>query len=131
MRLKLDENLGERGRVLFATAGHDTSTVAEQKLSGAEDQQVIEVCRSEDRVLVTLDLDFSNPMRFPPQLYSGVAVLRLPARITPADLTSTCETLIRGLSRQPIAGKLWIVQRDRIREYQPPQDPAMTADDQN
>jgi hypothetical protein len=33
MKLKLDENLGERCRELFAAAGHDVATVLEQKLN--------------------------------------------------------------------------------------------------
>jgi hypothetical protein len=35
MLIKLDENLGERGRQLFADAGHDVSTVKDQGLAGA------------------------------------------------------------------------------------------------
>ena len=77
MRFKLDGNIGRRGRDLLATAGHDVSTVAEQSLAGAEDAELIEVCRAEDRCLVTLDLDFSNPLAFVPSRYAGIAVLRL------------------------------------------------------
>jgi predicted nuclease of predicted toxin-antitoxin system len=73
--IKLDENLGERGRKLFADAGHDVATVADQGLSGADDRRVIEVCGVERRCLVTLDLDFSNPFVFPPEQYAGIAVL--------------------------------------------------------
>ena len=66
MKLKLDENLGKRGQSIFQEAGHDVSTVAQQQLGGATDEELIEQCRSEARGLVSLDLDFANPLRFQP-----------------------------------------------------------------
>lgn len=119
MLIKLDENLGERGRQLFADAGHDVCTVKDQGLEGAEDGSVIDVCRAEGRCLVTLDLDFSNPFLFPPEQYAGIAVIRLPHRVSPNDLYGAVAGLIAALSRDPIVGKLWIVERHRIRVYRP------------
>jgi predicted nuclease of predicted toxin-antitoxin system len=75
MKFKLDENIGQRGKLLLIEAGHDVSTVLEQGLTSSPDTEVIEVCRQEGRGLVTLDLDFSNPIRFDPFLYAGTAVL--------------------------------------------------------
>jgi hypothetical protein len=68
--------------------------------------------------MVTLDLDFANPLLFRPSEYHGIAVLRLPPRPSPGDLLDLMQTLIRGLARTDIKGKLWVVQRGRIREYQ-------------
>lgn len=119
MKLKLDENLGERGAELFRTAGHDVVTVWEQRLTSAPNPQVLAESHAERRCLVTLDLDFSNPLRFPPWEYSGIAVLRLPAKTTDQDLFVVCSTLIEALAKGDIAGKLWIVQRGRVRQYQP------------
>ena len=71
MRFKLDENLGRRGLVAFEVQGHDVSTIHLQGLDGSPDALVYDVCRVEGRVLVTLDLDFANPLVFDPRTTSA------------------------------------------------------------
>lgn len=119
MQFKLDENLTQKAAQLFREAGHDTSTVKEQGLCSASDHQVINICQNEKRCLVTLDLDFANPLIFDPAKYSGIAVLRLPPRPEFLDLIEIVQTLLQGLVQDSIQGKLWIVQKEKIRQYQP------------
>lgn len=119
MRLKLDENLGHNAADLFRDAGHDIETVPGEGLASSPDDVILDACRREQRCLVTLDLDFSNPLIVPPERHAGIAVLRLPRRPSQADLLLACRTLIAALARQDIAGKLWVIQRGRVREYQP------------
>ena len=72
MKLKLDENFGRRCVDVLSNAGHDMATVADQQMSGASDEDVIQGSHAESRCLVTLDLDFANPLRFKPANYSAL-----------------------------------------------------------
>lgn len=119
MRLKLDENLGRWIEHRCREAGHDVGTVHDEGLATADDGTIFRACIAEHRALVTLDLDFSNPMRFDPAASAGIAVLRVPAFPTRADLDGAVETLLAGLKARDLAGHLWVVRSDRIREYDP------------
>lgn len=119
MKLKLDENFGLRCINILSDAGHDVTTVASQHMSGATDEAVIQTSHSESRCLVTLDLDFSNPLRFRPADYSGIAVIRLSGRASYTELLAAVTTFAKALETESIVAKLWIVETGRIRIYRP------------
>ena len=72
MRFKLDENLDLRFAASLLTAGHDVASVRAQNLGGRSDEVIHAVCAAERLTLITLDLDFSNPIRFPVEQTAGV-----------------------------------------------------------
>jgi predicted nuclease of predicted toxin-antitoxin system len=47
-------------------------------LQGAPDASVYDACWREQCCLVTLDLDFSNLLDFPPGISAGIVILRHP-----------------------------------------------------
>ena len=118
MKFKLDENLGHGAAEVLRLAGHDVATVVEQSICSSPDSELIDVCRREERCLVTMDVEFGNPFMFKPSQYSGIALLRLPHKLGPNDIETAIRTLLGGLEKDQIVGKLWVIQLGRIRVYQ-------------
>lgn len=77
MQFKIDENLPVEIAELLINAGHDAKTVNEQQLQGIRDPLLINICKTENRVLVSLDADFSDITTYPPQDFAGIIVLRV------------------------------------------------------
>ncbi len=120
MRLKLDENLGRRWLQQLRDASHDVDGVREEGLSGAPDVDVLAAAVRARRALVTLDLDFANPLRFPPAETAGIAVLRVREGPSRGDLDIVVGRLATALETADLTGQLWIVERERVRQYQEP-----------
>ena len=114
MRFKIDENLPAEAATLLREGGFDADTVAEEGMSGAADATLAEVAQSENRVIVTLDQDFGNIQRFPPNRQARLVVLKpkLQDKKTVITLLSRLIPVLRGRSPDR---ELWIVEPDRIR----------------
>jgi len=119
MRIKLDENLGDVFAAGLRSAGHDVATVPEERLSGAKDDAVFARCREEKRSLVTLDLDFSDPLRYPPDGGEGVIILR-PPRPSFRLIVSLLEQMSVFAKSQSPREAIWIVEPGRVRIYKSP-----------
>jgi len=77
LKLKIDENLPSECAGILRGGGFEADTVADERLTGAEDSVIAVRSRAEGRVLITLDLDFANIRAYPPAEYAGIVVLRL------------------------------------------------------
>jgi predicted nuclease of predicted toxin-antitoxin system len=120
MDIKLDENLGSVKVVTWLRqAGHDVTTVKEQGLISAPDDELIDVCQGETKCLVTCDRGFGNRLRFNPAEYSGIVIIRLPPRPNFEDFRIAITTLIASLEQGDVTGELWIIQGTILQKYQP------------
>ena len=103
MRFKIYENLPVEVVDVLTTGGHDALSVVDQGMRGTADPDVVAVCISEDRCLVTLDTDFS-----------GIIVFRL-AQQDKRSVVAVSSRLVAALESQAPDGALWVVDEQRIR----------------
>src|SRR4051812_7284566 len=59
-RFKVDENVPREAQALLRGGGHDAQTIHDERLVGYPDASILNACLNEDRVLITLDLDFAD-----------------------------------------------------------------------
>lgn len=114
MKFKLDENLPREAAELFEGAGHEASSILGQGMGGAPDPDVALACQREQRALLTLDVDFADIRAHPPEEYHGLVVLRL-KRQDKVHVMGVIGRLLTALETEPLAGRLWIVEEERVR----------------
>ena len=117
MKFKIDENLPVEFAHELRAIGHDAVTVFEQRMGGTSDEDLFSVCINEDRILMTLDIDFADIRMYPPSVSPGIIVFR----IQPQDknrLLYCLGRIIPLLGKEQIFRMLWIVEEDRIRIHE-------------
>ena len=113
-RFKFDENMPASAVAVLSGAGNDVATVLEQGLGGAEDAAVLQVCAREDRILVTLDLDFADTRTYGATDSPGIIVMRIP-RQDPGLIRAAISRVLPELERESPGGGIWIVEPHRLR----------------
>jgi predicted nuclease of predicted toxin-antitoxin system len=108
MLFKIDENIHQEVAELLRQQGYDAVSVFDQGMRGYPDGEVAAVCRREGRAIVTLDLDFSNILAYPPKDYAGIIILRLHDPSRPS-VVAAIRRLLPVLQIEPLAGHLWTV----------------------
>ena len=101
MKFKIDENLPVEFAELLLEAAYDAVTVAAQALQGRDDSTVVDVCVQEERVLVTLDLDFADIRMYPPQDFPGFIVLRV-SHQDKQHLTEVFQRAVPLIGQEPL-----------------------------
>jgi len=114
MRFKTDENVPPQVALFLRSAGHDAATTWDQKMRGVADGTIAEVCRTESRVLITLDLDFAEVRTFPPEAYPGIIVLR-PNRQDRAAVTRLIQQAMSALDEKTVRNHLCVDSEGVIR----------------
>jgi hypothetical protein len=76
---------------------------------------LFEVCTAEARALITLDRDFGQVLRFPPEKSAGIIVLEIGPHATLQGILDRLRDLLKVVETRAVAGALWIVEPGRVR----------------
>jgi len=115
LKILLDENIPTTVLWWLITEGHDVLMVRDVGLSGRSDEALNAYLHREKRVLITLDLDFSDPIKLP----VGTGRIVLHPDVTDGELIRRMlrHFFARGLPRP---GELYVVQPDGVARYDNP-----------
>jgi predicted nuclease of predicted toxin-antitoxin system len=116
MRFLIDEDLPRSTDSLLRQHGHEAIDIRDTGLRGASDADIAAYAQKHGLCLLSGDVGFADIRNYPPEKYSGVVVLHLPAKAT----SSTILTLLQSLLAQTeivnqLKGKLAVIERGRVR----------------
>ena len=114
MKLLLDENLSASIAIELRAEGFDAVAVFEAGLGGESDQTIRAFAIANSRIIVTLDSDFGNLLRFPTGETPGVIRLKLhpPTEEAIRGELRSCLAVLRSVD---LRGKLAVVHKGMIR----------------
>ncbi len=110
----LDNCVPHRYLRLLREWGYDATLMTAHIPADAPDTDVIALADELDAVLLTVDLDFSNILDYPPSDYNGIVVMRYQIQ-DEAELDDTLKSALEDLYRDDLRGVLVIVAPGRYR----------------
>lgn len=113
-RFLCDENIFPSTLKLLRSRGFDAKDVKELGLSGMTDRKLFDLAKDEDRILLTLDLHFSNISLFPPSECPGIVIIRVKPAV-PSRVDKALEIFLQRMNLDRVKGALVIVSEDRFR----------------
>ena len=102
MKLKLDENLSCHLKPALLKLGHDVLTAADENLLSRPDTEIAQAAKNEQRILLTLDVEFADLRKYPPGCHPGIILFR-PHSLSPIYVNAfitgfVCRTNLEKLS---------------------------------
>jgi predicted nuclease of predicted toxin-antitoxin system len=119
MRFLLDADMSRSSAAVLRGLGHDVTDVRDVGLGSASDDEIFRYAQTEQRIIITADLDFADVRMYPPGTHAGIIAVRLPDHFKTAAINRVLETAIPQLERTEISQTLVIIETDSIRIRRP------------
>jgi predicted nuclease of predicted toxin-antitoxin system len=126
-RLKLDENLSRHLKSTLAALPHDVKTTAGDGLLSRSDREVAGAAAREDRMLLTLDLEFADLRKYPPGKHLGIVLFR-PRTCGPLCVNEFVEQFVRSTELTALAGCVVVVEHGQVRVRRPEPKKSATSE---
>jgi len=118
MKLKLDENLSRHLKPVLIGLGHDVLTAADENLLSHPDTEIAQAAKEEQRMLMTLDVEFADLRKYPPGSHPGVILFR-PLSLSPLSVNSFITDFVRRTDLDKLAACVAVVDPVHVRVRYP------------
>jgi predicted nuclease of predicted toxin-antitoxin system len=118
MKLKLDENLSRHLKPVLIGLGHDVLTAADENLLSHPDTEIAQAAKDEQRMLMTLDVEFADLRKYPPGSHPGVILFR-PLSLSPLSVNSFITDFVRRTDLDKLAACIAVVDHVHVRVRYP------------
>ena len=118
MKLKLDEYLSRHLKPVLIGLGHDVLTAAEENLLSHPDTEIAHAAKNEQRILLTLDVEFADLRKYPPGSHPGVILFR-PLSLSPLSVISFITDFVRRTDLDKLAACVAVVDPVHVRVRYP------------
>jgi predicted nuclease of predicted toxin-antitoxin system len=118
MKLKLDENLSRHLKPVLTAQGHDVLTAADENLLSRPDTEIARAAAAEQRMLLTLDVEFADLRKYPPGSHPGIVLFR-PISLGPRSVNRFIAEFIRSTDLPRLAGCVAVVDSVHVRVRTP------------
>jgi predicted nuclease of predicted toxin-antitoxin system len=114
MKFKIDENSPFSVKKLLKTMGnHKVDSVYHEGKIGIEDKDLLQLCLREERILITLDNNFSNDILHPRGTFYGIILLKPETQGKKAFL-DLFEEFLNKFKLEDVVNKVVIVETHQI-----------------
>jgi len=118
-KLKLDENLSVHLKSTLSRMGCNVRTAGEEDLLGRDDVEIAAAARREERVLLTLGLEFGDLRKHPPGSHPGIVLFR-PRSLGPLAVNRFIEGFLKSANLEDFPGCIIIADPSKVRVRRPP-----------
>ncbi len=114
MNLFADECVYKITVDLLRSWGHDVLTAQEVGLSGKPDEEILAYAVRHERVLITIDMDFSNIRHYTPESHRGIIVAKIRPRNADA-VHKVLQHLLNNIKPDRLNTSLVIIDQTKYR----------------
>ena len=118
MKLKLDENLSRYLKPALIELGHDVLTAADENLLARPDTEIAQAAKDEQRMLLTLDVEFADLRKYPPGSHPGVILFR-PLSLSPLSVNAFITDFVHRTDLEKLAACVAVVDPVHVRVRYP------------
>jgi predicted nuclease of predicted toxin-antitoxin system len=122
MKLKLDENLSRHLKPALAALGNDVLTAADEGPLSHPDADIAAAAKHEERMLLTLDVEFADLRKYPPGSHPGIILFR-PSSLGPQSVNSLVTHFVGSTDLSDLSQCIAVVDANSVR-VRAPESPA-------